>query len=132
MNNDQFQTTPDVDSDEDVGEVAALMELETIEKLHEEVDMGELSPMKKRSKGKRSISFRPRSIPTNPTLTGTANNSALAKLATFLDEIIYQHSRVIIELAILLKSDKAFEEFTQALMAFITNAQMVDPKFIRN
>jgi hypothetical protein len=32
----------------------------------------------------------------------------------------------------LLKTDKAFEEFTQALMAFITNAQMVDPKFIIN
>jgi hypothetical protein len=33
---------------------------------------------------------------------------------------------------ITLKSDKAFEEFTQALMAFISNAQMVDPKFVIN
>jgi hypothetical protein len=39
---------------------------------------------------------------------------------------------MVIELAIALKSDKAFEEFTQALMAFITNAQMVDPKFVIN
>ncbi len=35
-------------------------------------------------------------------------------------------------MAITLKSDKAFEEYTQALMAFITNAQIVDPKFIIN
>jgi hypothetical protein len=37
-----------------------------------------------------------------------------------------------LELAITLKSDKAFEEYTQAPMAFITNAQIVDPKFIIN
>ncbi len=45
---------------------------------------------------------------------------------------MYKHPRIILELAISLKSDKAFEEFTQALMAFITNAQMVDPKFVIN
>ncbi len=31
-----------------------------------------------------------------------------------------------------LKSDKVFEEFTQALMAFLANAQMVTPKFVIN
>jgi hypothetical protein len=35
-------------------------------------------------------------------------------------------------LAIALKGEKPFDEFTQALMAFISNAQMVDPKFIIN
>ncbi len=70
----------------------------------------------------------------NPNPTNSVNNSSKnAKSATFLDEVVYPHSRVIIELAIImLKSDKAFEEFTQALMAFITNAQMVDPKFVIN
>jgi hypothetical protein len=44
----------------------------------------------------------------------------------------YPYSRVILELAIALKSENVFEEFTQALMAFITNALMVDPKFVIN
>jgi hypothetical protein len=132
MNGDQFQITPEAADKEDDLEVAALMEIETTEKQHEEADTSNMSPVKKRSKGKRSSSSRPRSTATDPPPTGNTINSTAAKSATFLDEIIYQHPRVVIELAILLKSDKAFEEFTQALMAFITNAQMVDPKFVIN
>jgi hypothetical protein len=33
---------------------------------------------------------------------------------------------------VILKSNKAFEEYTQALMAFLANAQMVDPKLVIN
>ena len=106
MNSDQTQITPDVEAKEDDREVAALMELETNEKQHEEADTSEMSPVKKRSKGKRSNSSRPRSTATDPPPTGSINNSVLAKSATFLDEAIYHHSCVIIELAILLKSDK--------------------------
>jgi hypothetical protein len=54
------------------------------------------------------------------------------KKISFKETCIHPHKRVIIELAILLKSSKAFEEFTKALMAFIENAQMVDPKFAIN
>jgi hypothetical protein len=32
----------------------------------------------------------------------------------------------------MLKCDKVFEEFTQALMSFITKAEMVDLKFVIN
>jgi hypothetical protein len=39
---------------------------------------------------------------------------------------------MIFELTILLTSEKKFEEFTHALMTFLTNAQMVDPKFVIN
>jgi hypothetical protein len=39
---------------------------------------------------------------------------------------------MIFELTILLTSEKKFEEFTHALMAFLTNAQMVNPKFVIN
>jgi hypothetical protein len=49
-----------------------------------------------------------------------------------LENFNYPHSRVILELAVVLKSDKAFDKFTQALMAFLSNAQMVDPKFAIN
>jgi hypothetical protein len=54
------------------------------------------------------------------------------KTTTFLDAYNYKYKRTVFELAILLKTNKAFEEFTQSLMAFITNAQMVDPKFVIN
>jgi hypothetical protein len=37
-----------------------------------------------------------------------------------------------LELAVLLKSDKAFDKFTQAIMSFLSHAQMVDPKFVIN
>jgi hypothetical protein len=55
-----------------------------------------------------------------------------ARSTNFLENFNYPHSRVILELVVVLKSDKAFEEFTQALMAFLSNAQMVDPKFVIN
>jgi hypothetical protein len=55
-----------------------------------------------------------------------------AQKATFLNNFVYPHSQIILELAVLLKSEKAFKEFTQALMAFLANFQMVDPKFVIN
>jgi hypothetical protein len=45
---------------------------------------------------------------------------------------VHKHQCTILELAILLTSEKKFEEFSQALMALLTNAQMVDPKFVIN
>ncbi len=45
---------------------------------------------------------------------------------------MYPHSCIILKLAVVLKSNKAFEEFTQALMALLSNAQLVDPKFVIN
>ena len=140
MNNDKAQVTPE-DTTDDGGDLdawpdgAGLMDLDIepqTKDQEEEGDNSELSPVKKRSKGKRTTSSRPRSTPANPNPTNSVNSTKNAKSATFLDEVVYSYPRVIIELAIMLKSDKAFEEFTQALMAFITNAQMVDPKFVIN
>jgi hypothetical protein len=54
------------------------------------------------------------------------------RITTFMDEFVFPHSHIILEMAITLKSDKAFDKFTQSIMAFITNAQIVDPKFIIN
>jgi hypothetical protein len=45
---------------------------------------------------------------------------------------LYPFPCTILELAITLKSDKAFKEFTKAIMDLISNAQMVDPKFAIN
>ncbi len=62
----------------------------------------------------------------SPPDQGAATHS-VSRATAFLDTFIYPHARIILELAITLKSEKAFKEFTQALMAFLTNAQMVDP-----
>ena len=49
-----------------------------------------------------------------------------------VEPVNHKNKRTIVELTILLRSEKKFEEFNQALMAFLTNAQMVDPKFVIN
>ena len=106
---------------------------------------GERSPFKKRhgssklasrrSGGKRLVSSPTVQEPT-PQVVITSQATTIPQAPTcvtsFLDKFIYPHSQVILELAVTLKSDKAFEEFTQALMSLITNAQMVDPKFVIN
>ena len=137
MNDGETRVTPEVITEENIDleleDVGTLMDIDNRPKENDEgQETFGLSPVKKRSKGKRSTSSRPRSTSNNPTSTNSAVNNSTAKSATFLDEVIYPHARIIIELAIMLKSDKAFEEFTQALMAFVTNAQMVDPKFVIN
>jgi hypothetical protein len=112
------------DEEEDM---TAIMDIDRAEEIKNNGDTFELSPVKKRSKGKKRSSSRPRVSPPEPKSSDNTNKSA-----SFLEDVVYKHSCIILELAIALKSDKAFEEFTQALMAFITNAQMVDPKFVIN
>ena len=120
-------TARDRNSDtEEEEDISALMVIEGDEDKEREEDTSGMSPVKKRSKGKKRTSSRPRVMP--PDLNSSDNN----KVTSFLDEMKYSYSRVILELAIALKSKSVFEEFTQALMAFITNAQMVDPKFVIN
>jgi hypothetical protein len=104
---------------------------EAMEKDDEE---DERSPLKKRSGSSKSATRRncaPQVSPPEPTTTAPFA-SPPTKTTNFLDSIIYLHSQIVIELAIALKSNNAFKEFTQALMAFITNAQMVDSKFVIN
>jgi hypothetical protein len=91
-------------------------------------------PLKKRSDSSKSATRKihaPQVSPSKPTTTAPSAPPP-TKTTTFLDLVIYPHSRTVIELAIVLKSNKAFKECTQALMAFITNAQMVDSKFVIN
>ena len=118
--------TPNNEHEED-DDIAAIMEIDGVEAIENTVDTSELSPVKKRSKSKKRASSRPRVSPPEP-----KSNEDTTKTASFLEDVVYNHSRIILELAIALRSDKVFEEFTQALMAFITNAQMVDPKFVIN
>ncbi len=55
-----------------------------------------------------------------------------ARTTKFLDTFVYPHSQVILDMAITLKQEKAFEELTKALMDLFSNMQMVNPKFVLN
>jgi hypothetical protein len=93
----------------------------------------EQSPLKKRSRSSKSTTRRKPSQPqvTLPEPKTTASTTS-SNRTMFLNNFVYPYPCIILELGITLKSNKAFEEFIQALMAFITNAQMDDLKFVIN
>jgi len=110
-----------------------LEEMETEE--HEEDDEDERSPMKKYPGSSKASSRQSRTTvrQVSPPDSGAAPvlKPALRTLS-IVETVNHKYKRMIFELAILLTSETKFEEFTQALMAFLTNAQMVDPKFVIN
>jgi len=129
LNNAVFENadTPSTLDDDNDDDIAVIMDIDGVDEPQNTGDTSDMSPVKKRSKGKKRSSSRPKAPTPELKSSGTTTKSA-----SFLEDVAYKHSRIILELAISLKSDKAFDEFTQALMAFITNAQMVDPKFVIN
>ncbi len=94
-----------------------------------EADKDEQSPAKKRG-GSSKTSTKEKTGARQVSPQEQAANKE--RITTVMDEFVYPHSRIILEMAITLKSDKAFDKFTQSIMAFITNVQIVDPKFIIN
>ena len=110
-----------------------LEEMETKE--HEEDDEDECSPMKKRPGSSKASSQRRRSTvrQVSPPDSGAVPVLKPAlRTPSIVETVNHKYKRTIFELAILLTSESKFEEFTQALMAFLINAQMVDPKFVIN
>ena len=105
--------------------------METDKQLEDEDDT-ERSPLKKRPGSSKTASRRNGNRLVTPASEQEMITQAAPKATSFLDTFIHPYARVILELAVTLKSKKAFEEFTQALMSFLTNAQMVDPKFVIN
>ena len=108
-------------------------EMETEE--HEEDDEDKRSPMKKRPGSSKASSRRSRTAvrQVSPPDSGAAPVLKPAlRTPSIAESVNHKYKRTIFELAILLTSEKKFEEFTQALMACLTNAQMVDPKFVIN
>ena len=78
------------------------------------------SPVKKRPGSSKTTSRRNGNRLVLPTKQDPIPQ-AVPQATSFLDTFIYHRPLIIFELAVTLKSKKAFEEFTQALMAFITN-----------
>ncbi len=108
-------------------------EMSVMQENNNEDEAEERSPLKKCSGSSKSATrrkpSRPQVTPPDPKITASMTS---ANRTTFLNNFVYPYPCIILELAITLKCDKAFEEFTRALMAFISNAQMVDPKFVIN
>ena len=92
------------------------------------------SPLKKCTGSRKASSCRSTSArQVSPNKSGSVIiQQPTSRTTSFLDTFDHKYKRTILEQAILLTSKKKFEEFTQALMAFLTNAQMVDPKCVIN
>ena len=107
-------------------------EMETDKQDEEQED--ERSPMKKCPGSSKASSRRGRTVrQVSPADSGSATTLKPAIRTTpIIDTFNHKYKRTVVKLAILLTSKKKFEEFTQSLMAFLTNAQMVDPKFVIN
>ena len=98
-------------------------EMETEE--HEKDDEDEWSPMKKRPGSSKASSQRSKTAvrQVSPPDSGAAPVLKPAlHTPSIVETVNYKYKRTIFELAILLTSEKKFEEFTHALMAFLTNA----------
>jgi len=94
-------------------------------------DAEERSPRKKRP-GSSKVTSRQSSTTARRVSPPETRTAPVLKPAIRTPSFDHTHKRTIVELAILLTSEKKFDEFTQALMAFLSNAQMVDPKFVIN
>jgi hypothetical protein len=97
-------------------------------------DKEEHSPLKKQSGSSKFSTKRTCAHQVTPSEATNVDHpaSSSTKSTTFLDSFIYPFPCMVIELAMALKGGKPFDEFTQALMAFIFNVQMVDLKFVIN
>jgi hypothetical protein len=96
-----------------------------------EGDGDERSPRRKRP-GSSKVSSRQSSTTARRVSPPETRTAPALKPAIRNPPLDHTYRRTIVELAILLTSEKKFDEFTQALMAFLSNAQMVDPKFVIN
>jgi hypothetical protein len=127
-----IQEPPNADFSKSMHDIMeGVQDMETEEQPGDEDNL-ELSPFKKCPGSSKTASQRTGNNLVSPSTEQEAIPLAATWTTSFLDTFIYPYSRVTLELAVTLKSDKAFDKFTQVLMSFITNAQMVDPKFVIN
>ena len=96
-----------------------------------EEDAEECSPRKKWP-GSSKVSSRQSSTTARRVSPLETKTAPVLKPAICMPPFDHKYKRTIVELAILITSEKKFDEFAQALMAFLANAQMVDPKFVIN
>ncbi len=89
----------------------------------------ERSSLKKHSGSSKSTTKRTHAPQVTPSKATTTNQSAPSstKSIRFLDSFNYLYPCTVVKLTIAHKGEKPFHEFTQALMASICNAQMVNP-----
>jgi hypothetical protein len=56
----------------------------------------------------------------------------ILKMTKLIETFIYPHKRIVIELVITLTKKDTFRKFAKALVALLSNTQLVDPKFVIN
>ncbi len=92
-----------------------VQDMETEDRPEDEDDL-ERSPFKKCPGSSKTASWRRTGIClVSPTIKQESIPQATTWMASFLDTFIYPHSRVILELAVTLKSDKAVRMLTAEL-----------------
>jgi hypothetical protein len=97
----------------------------------------EHSPVKKRGGSSKSSTRRTSSkshkiVSPQDNQPQTESSQSILKTAKFIDTYIYLHEKIVLELAINLTKEDIFHEFAKGLGALLTNAQIVDPKFVMN
>jgi hypothetical protein len=103
----------------------------------EDDDKDGQSPLKKQS-GSSKLSTRRTSSKLHKIVSPqdnqpqTETSQSILKTTKFIDTYIYPHERVVLELAINLIKEDTFDEFAKGLGSLLTNAQIVDPKFVIN
>jgi hypothetical protein len=82
-------------------------------------DEHEQSPVKKHLGSSKFSSCRVGACNVLPTEDGQVQQ-ATNRSTSFLESFVHTYHQFILELAVLLKSDKAFSKFTQAIMSFLS------------
>jgi hypothetical protein len=57
---------------------------------------------------------------------------SILKATKFIDIFIHSHRRIVLDLAITLTKEDTFGKFAKDLASLLSNAQIVDPKFVIN
>ena len=96
------------------------------------IDNGEDRSPKKKRQGSSKVSSRQNTTITRRISPQDVRTVSALKPTIRNPTFDHRYKRTIVELAIILTSEKKFDEFTQALMSFLSNAQMVDSKFVIN
>ncbi len=101
-------------------------------------DKDEHPPVKKRGGSSNSSTRRHASSKTHKIISPQDNPTQakpallILKTAEFMDTYIHPHKRIVLKLAIKLMKEDTFDKFARALASLLSNAQIVDPKFVIN
>ncbi len=116
-----------IDGDENIMEISG----------NEDNNKDEQSPAKKQGGSSktstRRVSNKPHKV-LSPQENQPQTEAAPSTLKTtkFINNYIHPHRKIVLELAITLTKEYTFDKFAKALASLLSNAQIVNPKFVLN